>query len=130
MSAALDRTAQALGDGSVVTLGSGDVVFKLSSFEDNPIVKPQDIGLTWQENGETRIGAVFNGGAEMFEGQVILMPRCHRGYQKKTFFDAGIKNSYPILVEVAPGDIRCVWGSGTADTPRTHIRFDKLRIQP
>jgi hypothetical protein len=50
--------------------------------------------------------------------------------QQKTFYHAGIKNSYPTLTEVAPGDFRCVWDSGTADTPRTHIRFGKFRIQP
>ncbi len=47
---------------------------------------------------------------------------------EKTFFHAGIKNSYPTLVEVAPGDFRAVWDSGTADTPRTHIRFGKLKL--
>jgi len=49
---------------------------------------------------------------------------------EKTFFDAGIKNSYPTLIEVAPGDFRAVWDSGTADTPRTHIRFGRFRLQP
>jgi hypothetical protein len=49
---------------------------------------------------------------------------------EKTFFDAGIKNSYPTLVEVAPGDFRAVWDSGTADTARTHIRFGKFKLQP
>ncbi|TWU30717.1 sialidase family protein [Novipirellula artificiosorum] len=49
---------------------------------------------------------------------------------EKTFYDAGIKNSYPTLVEVAPGDFRCVWDSGTADTPRTHIHFGKLKVKP
>ena len=49
---------------------------------------------------------------------------------QKTFFDAGIKNSYPTLVEVAPGDFRAVWDSGTADTPRTHIHFGKLKLKP
>lgn len=47
----------------------------------------------------------------------------------KTFYDAGIKNSYPTLVEVAPGDFRCVWDSGTADTARTHIQFGKLKLK-
>ena len=37
---------------------------------------------------------------------------------EKTFFDAGIKNSYPTLIEVAPGDFRAVWDSGTAERPR------------
>ncbi|MDA2937058.1 glycoside hydrolase [Acidobacteria bacterium AH-259-A15] len=50
--------------------------------------------------------------------------------EEKTFFDAGIKNSYPTLLEVAPGDFRAVWDSGTADTPRTNIHFGKLRIKP
>jgi hypothetical protein len=49
---------------------------------------------------------------------------------ERTFYDAGIKNSYPTLVEVAPGEFRCVWDSGTADTPRTHIRFGKLTLAP
>jgi hypothetical protein len=50
--------------------------------------------------------------------------------EEKTFFDAGIKNSYPTLTEVAPGDFRCVWDSGTADKPRTHIHFGKLKLRP
>ncbi len=65
----------------------GETIFRLDSHEENPIVKPQDIGLTWKENGELKIGAVFNGGAEFFEGQVILLPRCHRNYRKGKFFD-------------------------------------------
>lgn len=47
-----------------------------------------------------------------------------------TFYHAGIKNSYPTLAEVAPGDFRCVWDSGTANTPRTHIHFGKLKLKP
>ena len=50
--------------------------------------------------------------------------------EEKTFFHAGIKNSYPTLIEVTPGDFRAVWDSGTVDTPRTHIHFGKLRIVP
>ena len=92
---ALDRTVQELGNGAVVLLDSGDTVFKLDSFESNPIVKPQDLGLTWVENGELKIGAVFNGGAELFHDKVILMPRCHQGYRKGMFFDEkfGIERS-------------------------------------
>ena len=48
--------------------------------------------------------------------------------EEKTFFHTGIKNSYPTLIEVAPGDFRAVWDSGTADTARTHIRFGKLKL--
>jgi hypothetical protein len=50
--------------------------------------------------------------------------------EEKTFFDAGIKNSYPTLVEVSPGEFRAVWDSGTSDTPRTHIHFGRFRITP
>jgi hypothetical protein len=49
---------------------------------------------------------------------------------EKTFYDAGIKNSYPTLVEVSPGDFRYIWDSGTADAPRTHIQFGKLKLEP
>jgi len=87
MTSGLDRTAQQLGDGTVVLLGSGESVFKLDSFENNPIVEPQELGLTWYENGELKIGAVFNGGAEVFQDKVILTPRCHQGYHEGTFFD-------------------------------------------
>jgi hypothetical protein len=48
---------------------------------------------------------------------------------EKTFYDAGIKNSYPTLIEVAPGDFRAVWDSGTKDRTRTHIQFGKFRVK-
>jgi hypothetical protein len=48
--------------------------------------------------------------------------------EEKTFYDAGIHNSYPTLIEVAPGDFRAVWDSGTKDRTRTHIRFGKFKI--
>jgi len=76
-----------LGDGKVIEIESGETIFKLDSYEKNPIIKPQDIGLTWEENGESKIGAVFNGGAEFFEDKIILLPRCHRDYKKGKFFD-------------------------------------------
>lgn len=47
---------------------------------------------------------------------------------EKTFYDTGIKNSYPTLIEVAPGDFRAVWDSGTKDRTRTHIQFGKFRV--
>jgi hypothetical protein len=49
--------------------------------------------------------------------------------EEKTFYDAGIKNSYPTLIEVAPGDFRAVWDSGTPDRQRTHIHFGKYRLK-
>ena len=50
--------------------------------------------------------------------------------EEKTFFDAGVKNSYPTLLEVTPGEFYAVWDSGTADAHRTHIHFGKFRIKP
>jgi len=87
MTSALDRTVQNLGDGMIVLLDSGETVFKLDSLESNPIVQPTDLGLTWHENGQLKVGAVFNGGAEVFQDKVILLPRCHQGYHEGTFFD-------------------------------------------
>jgi hypothetical protein len=49
---------------------------------------------------------------------------------EKTFYDAGIKNSYPTLIEVAPGEFRAVWDSGTKERNRTHIQFGKFRVKP
>ncbi len=48
--------------------------------------------------------------------------------EERTFYHAGIKNSYPTLTEVSPGAFRCVWDSGTPDRPRTHIHFGKLKL--
>jgi hypothetical protein len=48
--------------------------------------------------------------------------------EEKTFYDAGIHNSYPTLIEVAPGDYRAVWDSGTAQRSRTHICFGKFHL--
>ncbi len=83
----LDSTAKRLGEGKRIELENGEVVFKLDSFSANPVVKPQDLGLTWQEKGKLKIGAVFNGGAEIFQNGIILTPRCHKGYRKSKYFD-------------------------------------------
>ena len=50
--------------------------------------------------------------------------------EEQTFYDSGMHNSYPTLIEVAPGDFRAVWDSGTPDRARTHIRFAKFHIPP
>ena len=42
----------------------------------------------------------------------------------------GVKNSYPTLIEVAPGDYRPVWDSGIDTRPRTRILFGKLKVDP
>jgi len=91
----LDSTIRKLGNGNIVKLSSGERIFKLSSFTENPIVKPQDLGLTWRKNGKTEIGAVFNPGAAICEDQIVLTPRCHANYEKIKFFDEklGIERS-------------------------------------
>ena len=96
MMTTLDRNIQELSDGTVILFDSGETIFKLDSFENNPIVKPQDLGLTWHEKGELKIGAVFNGGAEVFQDKIIILPRCHKNYIKKKFFDKklGIKRVF------------------------------------
>lgn len=83
----LDRTAGQLDEGSLVSLPSGETLFKLHSFKDNPVLTPQQIGLTWREGSDLKVGAAFNGGAELFEGKIVLLPRCHKGYRESTFFD-------------------------------------------
>jgi predicted GH43/DUF377 family glycosyl hydrolase len=84
---ALDKSIQQLSNGSLITLDNGAYIFKLGSFEGNPIIKPQDIGLTWHVDDELKIGAAFNGGAEVFQDRVIVMPRCHQGYYEGRFVD-------------------------------------------
>jgi len=76
-----------LGDGEIKSLPSGEVIFKLDSYQNNPILEPEDIGLVWYEDGVKRVGAVFNGGAEVFNGKVILAPRCHKNYKEGKFTD-------------------------------------------
>jgi hypothetical protein len=48
---------------------------------------------------------------------------------EQTFYDSSTHNSYPTLIEIAPGDFRAVWDSGTKDKTRTHIRFGKFHLQ-
>lgn len=47
---------------------------------------------------------------------------------EQTFYDSGTHNSYPTLLETAPGEFRAVWDSGTKDRHRTQIRFGKFRV--
>lgn len=50
--------------------------------------------------------------------------------EERTFYDAGVKNSYPTLIEVAPGEFRAVWDSGTKDRNRTQICFGRFSLKP
>jgi hypothetical protein len=47
---------------------------------------------------------------------------------EQTFFDASIKNSYPTLIEIAPGEFRAVWDSGDSKRTRRSIRFGKFSL--
>ena len=87
MMSSLDRSIKELGGGNVARLASGESIFKLDSYPGNPIVKPQDIGLTWYEGEKLQTGAVFNPGAEILEDKVILLPRCHKNYTRIKYFD-------------------------------------------
>ena len=84
------KFSEKLGEGRVIKTNIGETIFKLDSYEKNPIIKPRNLGLTWNENSEMKIGAVFNGGAELFEDKIILLPRCHKNYIKREFFDSKI----------------------------------------
>ena len=48
---------------------------------------------------------------------------------ERTFFDTGIHNSYPTLIETAPGEFRAVWDSGDEKRSRRSIRFGKLTLK-
>jgi hypothetical protein len=48
--------------------------------------------------------------------------------EEKTFYDSGTHNSYPTLIEIAPGDFRAVWDSGTKERARTQIHFGKFHL--
>jgi hypothetical protein len=48
---------------------------------------------------------------------------------ERTFFEAGIHNSYPTLIETAPGEFRAVWDSGDERHGRRSIRFGKLTLK-
>ncbi len=83
------------GAGRVIE-ADGEMLFQLDSYSGNPIVKPRELGVVWSEEGEVKVGAVFNGGAELHEGKVVLLPRCHRHYRKSTYFDRelGVERVY------------------------------------
>lgn len=83
----LQDTVSALGEGTTLTTASGARLFKLDSYPGNPIITPQDLGLTWFDGAARQTGAVFNGGAELHEGGVVLIPRCQQRYRRLPYFD-------------------------------------------
>ena len=96
MSSPLDRLVENLGEGKIVKIASGEYIFKLDSYPQNPVVSPQDIRLTWYEEGKLQIGAVFNSGATIFQDKIMLTPRCHKDYKRGKYFDQklGIERYY------------------------------------
>ena len=49
--------------------------------------------------------------------------------EARAFYAPGTKNSYPTLIEYAPGQFHCVWDSGdTPDRHRTLIRYARLDL--
>jgi len=88
MKTPLDGTAERLGEGEVVRLSSRTNLFKLASCPNNPVVKPQELGLTRRDKTKVLPGSVFNPGAELLDGKVVLTPRCHKNYEKAKFFDS------------------------------------------
>lgn len=87
----LDEQIKKLGGGEIIKIESGETIFKVASDRHNPVVKPQDIGLTWLENKSFQIGSVFNPGAECVSNRIILLPRCHRNYHRSKYFDEKLK---------------------------------------
>ena len=85
------------GNGEIVKFDGEYYMFKMSSYVRNPVVKPQDLGLVWEESGQKKIGAVFNGGAEICGDKIILAPRCHKEYHKSEFYDPKIGVKRTIL---------------------------------
>lgn len=50
--------------------------------------------------------------------------------EERVFYDANVCNSYPTLLECAPGEFYAVWDSSNSpDRKRTAIRFGRLQIR-
>lgn len=86
--------------------------------------------IAQRNSEESQLVAAFSADGGRLSLRYKVKPPGGDWSDEKTFYHAGIKNSYPTLYEVAAGDFRCVCDSGTPDRPRTHIHFGKLRITP
>lgn len=85
--------------------------------------------------GQARSGAqmyVYNDGPPFSRMALRYKVRPPNGSwsEERTFFDAGIHNSYPTLLEIAPGEFRAVWDSGDAQRHRRAIRYGKFTLPP
>jgi len=86
-----------LGEGQIRKLSTGESIFVMDSYNGNPVVLPQQLGLTWSEDGQKRFGAVFNCGATVHDEKVFLLPRCHSNYFHSSFFDPRTGRERPCL---------------------------------
>ncbi|MBB5035334.1 sialidase family protein [Prosthecobacter vanneervenii] len=81
-------------------------------------------------SGDGRLLYVYNDGPTF--SRMALRYKVSNAYgvwgPERTFFDESIHNSYPTLIEVAPGEFRAVWDSGDAKRHRRAIRFGKLSL--
>lgn len=75
---------KSFGNGEIIKSKSLGKVFKLSSYQKNPILTPKHLGVIKSN------ASVFNPGAEIFGTTIILAPRCHKNYTKVKFFDKSI----------------------------------------
>ncbi len=141
----LEATVEGLGEGSVCEIEGGETLFKLDSFPGNPILKPQELGLTWLgDDGEQLTGAVFNGGAALLDGRVVLTPRCHQKYVRRVCFNEALETEYfsfenyvsevwPLVSEDGVHFKRlgrsCINGDGTQHAHVTHGIEDVRIIQ-
>jgi len=92
----IEQLYRKLGSGVLEKLKEDSHVFKLSSYRGNPIIKPEDFNLVWRVGGIKHIGSIFNGGATIYGNKIILAPRCHREYVRKSYYnsDTGITRYY------------------------------------
>jgi hypothetical protein len=74
---------------------------------------------------------VYNDGAAWSRMALRYKSRAPGGAwsAERTFYEAGVHNSYPTLIEISPGEFRAVWDSGTPDRNRTRICFGKFRLR-
>jgi len=85
--------------------------------------------------GQSRYGTqlyIYNDGPQgsRMALRYKLKPTDGTWSEEKTFFNAGIHNSYPTLIEIAPGEFRAVWDSGDEKRTRRAIRFGKFTLKP
>jgi len=83
--------------------------------------------------GNTKDGTlyyIYNDGPAWYRKNLKykIKPPGKKWSEELTFFDANVKNSYPSVIEIAPGELRVVWDSGDEKHGRKQLRFGKLKI--